>query len=197
MAHAVRATMYAVHHDAHVTLFDASIVNLVCFALGTLALPGLTLGAVITGRPLSVLIFDVDHFKAINDTHGHAVGDRVLADLVARTGTVLRGDACARLGGEEFAVLLPHADADAAVQLAEDLRQTLERAAATGAGGAVVRYTVSVGVSSFDDGESFASLLQRADAALYAAKRGGRNRAANAQRAESVGARTMRVFLAS
>jgi diguanylate cyclase (GGDEF)-like protein len=154
-------------------MFDASPVNLVCFALGTLALPGLTLGAVMmanagligqaryaaehdhltgawsrraffgraerahadavrAGRPLSLLIFDVDHFKAINDTHGHAVGDRVLADLVARTGTVLRGDACARLGGEEFAVLLPHSDADAAVQLAEALRRTLEQAAVAG-----------------------------------------------------------------
>jgi diguanylate cyclase (GGDEF)-like protein len=212
---------------AALTLFDASPVNLVCFALGTLALPGLTLGAVMmanagligqaryaaehdhltgawsrraffgraerahadavrAGRPLSLLIFDVDHFKAINDTHGHAVGDRVLADLVARTGTVLRGDACARLGGEEFAVLLPHSDADAAVQLAEALRRTLEQAAVAGADGAAVRYTVSVGTASLDDGESLASLLQRADAALYAAKRGGRNRVADARRAGEV-----------
>jgi diguanylate cyclase (GGDEF)-like protein len=224
-AHAVRTVMYAVHHDAHVTLFDASTVNLVCFALGTLALPGLTLGAVMmanagligqaryaaehdhltgawsrraffgraervhadavrTGGPLSLLIFDVDHFKAINDTHGHAVGDRVLADLVARTGTVLRGDACARLGGEEFAVLLPDADADAAVHLADELRRTLERAVVAGAGDAPVRYTISVGVASLDDGESLASLLQRADAALYAAKRGGRNRVVDARAAE-------------
>jgi diguanylate cyclase (GGDEF)-like protein len=230
-AHAVRATMYAVHHDAHVTLFDASTVNLVCFALGTLALPGLTLGAVMmanagligqaryaaehdhltgawsrraffgraerahadavrTGGPLSLLVFDVDHFKAINDTHGHAVGDRVLADIVARTGTVLRGGACARLGGEEFAVLLPHADADAAVRLAEELRRTLERAVVAGAGGAAVRYTVSVGVASLHDGESLASLLQRADAALYAAKRGGRNLVADAGLADDPGVRT-------
>jgi diguanylate cyclase (GGDEF)-like protein len=222
VAHGARALMYASHYDAPVTLFDASPVNLVCFALGTLALPGLTLGAVMmanagligqarhaadhdhltgawsrraffahaerahadalrAGGVLSLLVFDVDHFKAINDTHGHAVGDRVLADLVARTGAVLRGDACARLGGEEFAVLLPHADADAALQLADELRRTLERAAVAGAGGAVVLYTVSVGVAGLDDGESLASLLQRADAALYAAKRGGRNRVADAR----------------
>jgi diguanylate cyclase (GGDEF)-like protein len=137
-----------------------------------------------TGGPLALLIFDVDHFKAINDTHGHAVGDRVLADLVARTGTVLRGDACARLGGEEFAVLLPDSDADAAVRLADELRRTLERAVVAGAGGAAVRYTVSVGVASLVDGESLASLLQRADAALYAAKRGGRNRVVDARTAE-------------
>ena len=221
-AHAVRALMYATHHDAQVTLFDASPVNLVCFALGTLALPGLTLGAVMmanagligqaryaaehdhltgawsrraffgragrahadavrAGRALSVLIFDVDHFKSINDTHGHAVGDRVLADLVARTGAVLRGDTCARLGGEEFGVLLPDSDADAAMSLADELRRTLEQAAVAGPGGVAVRYTVSVGVGSLDDGESLASLLQRADAALYAAKRGGRNRVADAR----------------
>ncbi len=224
-AHAVRALLYASHHDARVTLFDASTVNLVCFALGTLALPGLTLGAVMmanagllgqarhaaehdhltgawsrrafferAGRAhadavrtcgtLALLIFDVDHFKAINDTHGHAVGDRVLADLVARTDAVLRGDACARLGGEEFAVLLPRSDADAAMRLAEELRRTLERAAVAGAGGVAVRYTVSVGAASLADGESLANLLQRADAALYAAKRGGRNRVVDARFAD-------------
>jgi diguanylate cyclase (GGDEF)-like protein len=225
-AHAVRAVLYASHHDAQVTLFDASPVNLVCFALGTLALPGLTLGAVMmanagligqaryaaehdhltgawsrraffghaerahadavrTGGPLSLLIVDVDHFKAINDTHGHAVGDRVLADLVTRTGAVLRGGACARLGGEEFAVLLPDTDANAAVHPADELRRTLEQAAVAGSGGAAVRYTVSVGVASLEDGESLESLLQRADAALYAAKRGGRNRVVDARAAEA------------
>lgn len=221
-AHGVRSLMYAVHYDAQVTIFDASAVNLVCFALGTLALPGMTMGAVMManagiigqaryaaehdhltgawsrraffgraelahaqavrgGAALSLLIFDVDHFKAINDTHGHAVGDRVLADLVARTGALLRGDACARLGGEEFAVLLPHTDADAALRVADDLRRTLERAAVPGAGGAPVRYTVSVGAASLDAGETLASLLQRADAALYTAKRAGRNQVADAR----------------
>lgn len=223
-AHAVRAVLYASHHDAQVTLFDASPVNLVCFALGTLALPGLTLGAVMmanagligqaryaaehdhltgawsrraffgraelahadavrTGGPLSLLIFDVDHFKAINDTHGHAVGDRVLADLVARTDAVLRGGACARLGGEEFAVLLPQTSADAARRVADDLRLMLERALVPGVGGAAVRYTVSVGVATLDVGESLPGLMQRADAALYAAKRAGRNRVVEAHSA--------------
>jgi diguanylate cyclase (GGDEF)-like protein len=220
-AHAVRAVLYASHHDAQVTLFDASPVNLVCFALGTLALPGLTLGAVMmanagligqaryaaehdhltgawsrraffgraeraradavrTGGPLSLLIFDVDHFKAINDTHGHAVGDRVLADLVARAGAVLRGGACARLGGEEFAVLLPQTSADAARRVADDLRLMLERALVPSIGGAAVRYTVSVGVATLDAGESLPGLMQRADAALYTAKRAGRNRVVEA-----------------
>ena len=228
-AHAVRMLLYASHHDAQLTLFDASPVNLVCFALGTLALPGLTLGAVMmanasligqarhaadhdhltgawsrraffgraerahadaqrAGGVLSLLVFDVDHFKAINDTHGHAVGDRVLADLVARADAALRGPACARLGGEEFAVLLPHVGADAAVRVADDLRRTLERAAVPGNGGAIVRYTVSVGVATLDDGEGLAALLQRADSALYAAKRDGRNRVQVARRGGSGGA---------
>jgi diguanylate cyclase (GGDEF)-like protein len=222
LAHALRALAYGVQYDARVTMFDASLINLVCFALGTLALPGLTLGAVMmanasligqaryaaehdhltgawsrraffsqaerahadavrAGDVLSLLIFDVDHFKTINDTHGHAVGDQVLADLVARTDAVLHGDRCARLGGEEFAVLLPGMDADAAVQCAENLRRALERACVPGAMGATVRYTVSVGAASLDGGETLAGLLQRADAALYAAKRAGRNRVGDAR----------------
>jgi diguanylate cyclase (GGDEF)-like protein len=221
-AHTVRAVLYAVQYDARVTMFDTSPINLVCFALGTLALPGLTLGAVmmanaglirqarytaehdhLTGAwsrraffglaerahaqaqrecvPLSLLILDVDHFKAINDTHGHAIGDQVLADLVARTNAVLRGETCARLGGEEFAVLLPRTDADAAVRLADELRGALERAVVPGSAGVTVRYTVSVGVASLDAGETLTGLLQRADAALYAAKRAGRNRVGDAR----------------
>jgi diguanylate cyclase (GGDEF)-like protein len=222
VAHTVRAALYAVQYDARVTLFDASPVNLVCFALGTLALPGLTLGAVMmanagligqaryaaehdhltgalsrraffavaerahvhaqrAGDALSLLIFDVDHFKSINDTHGHAVGDQVLADLVVRTDAVLRGDTCARLGGEEFAVLLPRTTADAAVRLADELRRALELARVPAATGVTVRYTVSVGAASLEPGEMLAGLLQRADAALYAAKRAGRNRVGDAR----------------
>ena len=94
---------------------------------------------------------------------------------------MLRGGARARLGGEEFAVLLPHTDADAAVHLADEVRRTLEQAAVAGSGGEAVRYTVSVGVAGLEDGESLASLLQRADAALYVAKRGGRNRVVDAR----------------
>jgi diguanylate cyclase (GGDEF)-like protein len=221
-AHTVRAVLYAVQYDTRVTLFDTSPINLVCFALGTLALPGLTLGAVMmanaglidqaryaaehdhltgawsrraffaraerahaharhVGDALSLLIFDVDHFKTINDTHGHAVGDQVLADLVARIDAVLRGERCARLGGEEFAVLLPGTDADAAVDLADELRCALERAGVPGSAGVMVRYTVSVGVASLEAGETLAGLLQRADAALYVAKRAGRNRVGDAR----------------
>lgn len=228
-AHAGRTAVYAAHYDAQVTLFDGSAVNLVCFALGTLALPGLTLGAVMmanagligqarhaaehdfltgalsrraffghaerahgealrAGHALALMIFDVDHFKAINDTHGHGVGDQVLVDLVARAHLALRGAGCARLGGEEFAVLLPGMEADAAVRLADELRRAFERASVRVASGPAVRYTVSVGVAGLEAGESLSGLLQRADEALYAAKRGGRNQVADARRTAVTGA---------
>jgi len=135
--------------------------------------------------PLSLLLFDVDHFKRINDTHGHAAGDRVLVEIVERTIAVLRNrDRCGRLGGEEFAVLLPATATDTALHVAERLRAALQRmphdlyldrgadkGASTGIG-----YTVSIGVATLEPGETVASLLSRADTALYAAKSAGRNR---------------------
>lgn len=139
--------------------------------------------------PLSLLLFDVDHFKRINDTHGHAAGDRVLVEIVERTMAVLRNrDCCGRLGGEEFAVLLPATAADTALQVAERLRAALQRAPhdlyldrgtdkgtekGTNTG---IGYTVSIGVATLEPGETVASLLSRADTALYAAKSAGRNR---------------------
>jgi len=137
-----------------------------------------------TAAPLSVLLFDVDHFKRINDTHGHAAGDRVLVDIVERTLAVLRHrDVCGRLGGEEFAVLLPATSTDTALHVAERLRATLQRtprdSAGHGAGkGATegIGYTVSIGVATLEPDETIASLLSRADTALYAAKSAGRNR---------------------
>jgi diguanylate cyclase (GGDEF)-like protein len=137
-----------------------------------------------TPAALSLLLFDVDHFKRINDTHGHAAGDRVLVDIVERTLGVLRHrDYCGRLGGEEFAVLLPATTSDTALHVAERLRATLQRTppaaadrgADRGAAGAI-GYTVSIGVATLEPGETIASLLSRADIALYAAKAGGRNR---------------------
>jgi diguanylate cyclase (GGDEF)-like protein len=128
--------------------------------------------------PLSLLLLDVDHFKHINDTLGHATGDRVLADIVEATSALVRGiDTVARLGGEEFAVLLPATPAGTALLVAERLRQALDRAPdAAGVG-----YTVSIGVATLLPGESIAAMLSRADAALYAAKASGRNAVVAAQ----------------
>jgi diguanylate cyclase (GGDEF)-like protein len=124
-------------------------------------------------RPLSLLMLDLDHFKAVNDTHGHGVGDAVLRAFAQRVQAQLRpSDVCARYGGEEFVVLLSGTKELLAVETAERLR----RAVADGPLVPGVAITVSVGLATWRDGEDAAALLARADAALYAAKRAGRNR---------------------
>jgi diguanylate cyclase (GGDEF)-like protein len=129
-----------------------------------------------SGAPLSALVLDVDHFKRVNDAHGHAAGDAVLAAVAARALSALRaGDVLARLGGEEFGVLLPGADLAAAAEAAERIRGAV-RAAPVAAGERTVPVTVSLGCATRAPGEAGASLVGRADARLYAAKAGGRDR---------------------
>ncbi len=127
-------------------------------------------------RPLSVLMIDIDFFKAVNDQYGHAVGDAVLT-LVARTcnGVLRSTDLMARLGGEEFAVLLSETEVEAGFVLAERLRQLVaEQAVQTERGPLAV--TVSIGVAGLQaDDASFEAVLKRADDALYKAKAVGRN----------------------
>lgn len=128
-----------------------------------------------SGRPLSLLLLDVDHFKKINDTLGHAAGDRVLVDVVPRTMATIRDtDYLGRVGGEEFAVLLPETTPACALKIGERLRAAL--AANSEHGG--VGFTVSIGVATLHGTEAFHELMRRADAALYAAKVAGRNRVA-------------------
>ncbi len=127
--------------------------------------------------PLTLLMMDLDHFKQLNDTWGHALGDRALRTfggvLLTVTGT---RDAVARLGGEEFAILLPGRSPRSALSLAERLRATVEGLRLS-EGEELVRFTVSVGLSSLLAGEkSFEPMLRRADRALYKVKRSGRNR---------------------
>ncbi len=219
--HSVRGTYYAGVACGWIRADQEPFWNVVFFAIGTLALPALTLGAVMLanagviahatyaadhdhltgawsrraffaqaereharaqrGAALSLLVFDVDHFKRINDTHGHGVGDRVLVDIVRRSATCIRQvDVCARLGGEEFAVLLPGTDEVMARIVAERLRAALEHTLPAVGGGVALRYTVSVGLATLAPGESVEALLGRADRALYAAKAGGRNRVVEA-----------------
>lgn len=128
------------------------------------------------GQPLAVLLLDVDHFKLVNDRHGHAFGDEVLVEIAKRCRAALRsGDVLARLGGEEFAVLLPGQDEANATAVAERLRQAMANSAAVGPSDRKP-VTVSIGGACAVTGEfPLEELLLRADRALYAAKRAGRN----------------------
>ncbi len=128
-----------------------------------------------TGQPLALAVLDIDHFKQVNDTHGHAAGDQVLCGLGRELREALRAsDTVFRTGGEEFALLLPGADAESALRRVEALR---ERVAAADLGLPGHRVSFSAGVAAVGPGlETLDALLQAADRALYAAKAGGRNR---------------------
>lgn len=139
-------------------------------------------GALAGPGPLSVALLDIDHFKKINDSQGHPAGDAVLRNLAQCIGDWLREtDHAARIGGEEFAVLLPRVGLEEAVRLAEQLRRAIaaERFL-TADGKGRFNVSVSVGVAERQHGEGEAALIARADAALYEAKRGGRDRVARA-----------------
>jgi diguanylate cyclase (GGDEF)-like protein len=129
----------------------------------------------VTGEPVGVIVADLDRFKQVNDTHGHATGDAVLKDVAYALRKQLRAfDLAYRLGGEEFLILVPGSDLAHTAELAERLR---ERVCASEVGEGV-HVTMSLGVASSRHGERFnyASVFSVADAALYRAKRGGRNR---------------------
>ena len=131
------------------------------------------------GKPLSVLLIDIDHFKAVNDSHGHDAGDAVLREFATRIRRDTRGiDLACRLGGEEFVVVMPDCDLAKAYQVGECLRQCIE-AAPFEVGGKVglLQVTASVGVAALEfDDDAPEQMLKRADEALYCAKRDGRNR---------------------
>jgi diguanylate cyclase (GGDEF)-like protein len=129
------------------------------------------------GRPLSLIMIDADHFKDVNDRHGHAVGDEVLRVLAERCRGLFRAtDILGRIGGEEFAAALAETDLAEALDTAERVRREVAGEPIT-VGTDRLRVTVSVGVAAHGgDPADSADLLQRADRALYAAKAGGRNR---------------------
>jgi diguanylate cyclase (GGDEF)-like protein len=134
------------------------------------------------GDTLSVLLMDLDHFKNVNDTHGHAMGDRVLRAFVDRVrGATRRADVLVRKGGEEFVLLMPGTMATEAKTIAERIRQNAaEKPIALGE--VSVEQTVSIGVATWDGRESPEALELRADRAMYQAKELGRNRVAVAKR---------------
>lgn len=128
-------------------------------------------------QPLALLALDLDRFKQVNDVYGHAAGDRVLIEFAATLRANLRlGDLGARTGGEEFIAVLPQTDRDAAAIVAERIRAQCADLPVSSDDGRVIRFSVSIGIALLDGRDSSASLLARADSALYQAKRDGRNR---------------------
>ena len=124
-------------------------------------------------KSLAILMMDIDHFKLVNDTHGHLVGDAVLAEVAQIiTRSVRDSDVSARYGGEEFAVILSESDLDGAMRLAGRLRAAVEAAEFPSG----LRVTISIGVAATAEPERLSKLLEEADRALYDAKRNGRNR---------------------
>ncbi|MFZ3320816.1 MAG: diguanylate cyclase [Usitatibacter sp.] len=130
-----------------------------------------------SGYPLAVLMADIDHFKNVNDSQGHAAGDSVLRGVadVFKDAMRRRLDWVARFGGEEFVIVLPDTDIGRAVAIAERLRQAIETTRLSH-GGHEIRVTASFGVAECLDSDDAASLLARADSMLYRAKQAGRNR---------------------
>lgn len=129
------------------------------------------------GRDLGLLMFDIDHFKQVNDAYGHLAGDAVLKDLVSVVKERIRRDEIlARYGGEEFAIILPETQLEGALALAESIRMRVAQARFSFQG-QVIPISISIGIAILDERDrNAADLIQRADEQLYQAKRGGRNR---------------------
>ncbi|KPQ02876.1 GGDEF domain-containing protein [Marinobacter sp. HL-58] len=128
------------------------------------------------GTPFSLILGDLDLFKKVNDTYGHGIGDMVLQETARRLGNALRRqDILCRWGGEELLVLLPDTDSRGALQVAEKLRAAMADSAIA-AGNHHIHQTISLGVASFQQGDTIEAITKRSDEALYQAKHRGRNR---------------------
>ena len=128
-------------------------------------------------RPLSMLLLDVDHFKRVNDEHGHINGDRLLRQVASRISGFVRRDECfARYGGEEFAMILPETGMEGCAALAEKIRWVVRGNPMTLQDGSDIALTISIGVAELRDSDTVFGFIGRADDALYAAKSGGRDR---------------------
>jgi diguanylate cyclase (GGDEF)-like protein len=128
------------------------------------------------GTPLAISLVDIDHFKKINDTHGHLTGDEVLRNLAARlSGQIRSPDTLGRYGGEEFLIVLPNSEVKAAVEQASRLCQYI-RGMQVESNDHVLSITISIGVAQYKIGnENWEQFLHRADTAMYAAKNNGRD----------------------
>jgi diguanylate cyclase len=135
--------------------------------------------ALANGEPLSLMMFDIDHFKSFNDNYGHLTGDQVLRLVGMSLKQTIKGqDITARYGGEEFAVVLPNTALRQALTVADHIRRAVmaKELKKKSSGEILGRVTISVGVSMLKPGDDTDALIERADACLYAAKRNGRNR---------------------
>jgi two-component system cell cycle response regulator len=142
-------------------------------------LSGLIDQAVARGKPLSLLLVDIDYFKAINDAHGHDAGDEVLREFALRIRRSIRGiDLACRYGGEEFVVVMPETDLAVATMVAERLRRRIaSEAFSIDEGRKSIDTTISIGIAAVNSPKDKAAVvLKRADQALFRAKRDGRNR---------------------
>ena len=127
-------------------------------------------------RGLCLLTLDIDHFKKVNDTHGHGVGDETLVRFAQACRTCLRAlDTIGRIGGEEFAILMPETSLPDACRVAERMREAVASCTMAGSVG-LFQITVSIGAAQLLEGEAFNEVMARADHQLYSAKHGGRNR---------------------
>ncbi len=166
---AFRKARYHIAHDALTGLASRhSLMAKLDFAIA---------GAASTAQPLSVCICDIDRFKSINDVHGHAAGDEILASFgkLVRSG-IRKGDIAGRLGGDEFCIVLPDTGGDRAGQLMERLRERWESLEYYSPDGRACSVTASFGVVQYSGERAAKALLQTADKALYCAKGEGRNR---------------------
>jgi diguanylate cyclase (GGDEF)-like protein len=133
-----------------------------------------------TARPLAFILFDIDHFKRLNDTYGHNAGDMVLTQLAVKLKAALRDyDIACRYGGEEFLVVSPETDLEQALRLAERLRVTIASTSFS-TESAELPVTVSIGVTLWQQDDTIEKAIARADEALYQAKAGGRNQVCSA-----------------
>ena len=131
------------------------------------------------GKPLALMMLDIDYFKSINDTYGHDAGDDVLRDFAVRIRKSIRGiDLACRYGGEEFVIVMPETDLHVASMVAERLRRAIAgEPFAVNKGAKRIAVTISIGLATLETkGEPIADVLKRADRALYRAKNDGRNR---------------------
>jgi diguanylate cyclase (GGDEF)-like protein len=164
----LRDASQAANHDALTGLFNRRYLSAFARSLATLVLE--------EREPVTVLIVDIDHFKRVNDTHGHPVGDEVLRAVAQLLGAQLRDlDCLARYGGEEFAVVLRRCDVNRGRRIAEALRHNVASAEIDTANG-TVSITVSIGIAQWGPGEQLEEVVQRADRTLYRAKQAGRDR---------------------